>query len=119
MTGAEYDGAVKALQERAEKLVADTRAALAKDATAIIEALEAKADLAERYQSLRHLDRDAVFFRAVPVSLDARQIPYAVLTAGNGNYPINLDPRASAMEADDVKAGEYYLVTCLVPKVKP
>ena len=115
MTGAEYDGAVKALQERADKLVADTRETLAKDAAALVGALEARAEVLARHARTSDLVASATFFKAIPVSADEGTYePDTVGGAGRTNWSLY----EHASQPRRIPPGNYTLVIALIPRAK-
>lgn len=120
MTGAEYDGAVKALQERADRLVADTRETLAKDAAALVGALEARAGVLARHERTSDLVASSAFFAAVPFRLEQADRPGMVyLENGGGHQAVKLMPDWNNHGQGICPPGDYTLVVALIPRPKP
>ena len=122
MTGAEYDGAVKALREQAERLVAETRDKLAKDAAALVGALEAKVEVLERHARTSDLVASAAFFTAVPAVVNDNNDtePNEVGCIGRGGHSLGAYSRQNTSSANlRIPHGHYTLVVALIPRSKP
>ena len=121
MTGAEYDGAVRALQVRAEALIEETRRRLAVDAEAVVGALEGRAEVLERHARTSDLVASSAFFSAVPMTLRESDRPDAVVFSQE-RWQVGLVQNHGGWMTDApafCPPGAYVLVVALIPRALP
>ena len=118
MTGSEFDGAVRAIQARAEEIVAKARDELIKDITTLTDAMEGRAEVLHRHERMSDLVASSAYFAAVPITMnEAAGIDY-VRDTNNHCHGVDCTLRDRRSEGVKVPAGEYILVVALVKRAK-
>lgn len=121
MTGAEYDGAIKALHDRIEAAIDGARRQLIDDAKKLTDMLDGRAEILARHERVSDLVATSSFFSAIPIRLQEDDKPRSVGMCKAGVF-VDVDPQMWASgrpQTGECPAGDYILVVALVPRAKP